>query len=231
MTWSQSRITNVEEFYRKLVELVPDNTELFGCQEFHEDGRPHYHAVIKFADRPWWRNARERLMMSLESGEVDTKAIRFRLPYKYQTEEEFLKNTQGYCSKEDPPITFGKWIEPGVVARKRKWAEVLEEPNRDEAKRMMKEIDPHGFVKHYPAYMAYLDGEKRKTWSLKGVGGEFAMQPWKVPKKLEKWRQRYIVERDYHQRPVPLILVGASRLGKTEWAMSAGERPLVMTAQ
>src|ERR1700744_307924 len=72
VTWTRSRITDVEEFHRKLKERLPSATQLFGCQELHKDGTPHYHAIVVLPKAPNWTDVREHFLLKLDSGEVDT---------------------------------------------------------------------------------------------------------------------------------------------------------------
>src|SRR5690348_1936360 len=75
VTWARSRVEDSEEFYRMLVRNMPDGTKIFGAKEYHQDGTLHYHAVIMFADRIYWKDARMRFTLVCDDGEVDTRAI------------------------------------------------------------------------------------------------------------------------------------------------------------
>jgi hypothetical protein len=227
VTWSQSRIEDEKEFHRQLVELMPTGTEIYGCRERHEDGHPHYHVVLRFEKRQNWRNARPHFYMRLPNGEVDTTAIRISLPETFQRQSAFLENTQNYCEKVEDSAMFGQRIALPAETLKRKYEEVLEETDFHEAKRKLMRIDPVGFVKHYPALMQFLNGEKLRN-EASWVSELEDPLPWNVPPVLEEWKQKYVDVR-CKGRPIPLILIGGSRLGKTEWAASAGARPIVMS--
>jgi hypothetical protein len=232
VTWSQSSIEDAEVFYKALLDLMPVGTEIFGCKEKHEDGSPHFHAALRFVERPNWRNALPHFHMKLADGAVDTTAIHLTLPRKYQREGDFLEGVQNYCMKEEDSVLFGTRIcsESASIARKRKFQAIAEEPDLATAKKMLLEYDAFAFMKNYPAYMAYLRGEKgrgpRGGWAeLKELKHE-----WNVPVEMEDWRRENVTDRG-DGRAVPLILVGDSRLGKTEWALRVGPKPLVMSGQ
>lgn len=228
LTWSHSKIEDAELFHKLLREKVDESTQIFGVQERHKNGVPHYHAVLKFPKRTHVRNVRERFKMVLEDGTVDTEAIRASLRHDYQRIDQYIKNTCDYLRKDAEGVLFGTEIE--CLSRretlKRSYQEVIEEESYEVAKRKLMEIDPKGFVKNYNNNMAFLNGEKRRKVSG-WVSQVTEWRPWKLPVEMEAWKQENILTK--RVRPVPLIVVGEPRWGKTEWAVSAGERPLVMT--
>ncbi|RMZ72347.1 Geminivirus AL1 replication-associated catalytic domain [Pyrenophora seminiperda CCB06] len=211
---------------------MPYGTEMYGCKELHQDGTPHYHAVLRFPKAAKWANAAEHFVMRDEVGEVDTKAIHFRVPTYYQRESDFLRKTQGYCDKFEDSIMFGKLIEVLSAAEslKRKFIAVHDEPEYGEAKRMLQAADPVGFIKHHPSYMSYLENEKRMAYRS-GSGWDLPAEetlPWRVPEEMRAWQEKYL-SGTFVGRPVPLLIIGGPRLGKTLWAIRAGERPMVMS--
>jgi len=107
VTWSQSRIYEPEVFYRGLVGILPPGTKIFGSQEFHEDGCPHYHAVLFFPSSVHWKDATRYFMVKRSDGQIDTRAIRIEVPQKGEMVEEFLRRTQAYCAKEGEGRVFG----------------------------------------------------------------------------------------------------------------------------
>lgn len=46
VTWSKSKIDSSEEFYRKLLTILPAGVRMFGGREFHQDRTPHYYMVF-----------------------------------------------------------------------------------------------------------------------------------------------------------------------------------------
>ena len=125
VTWSQSKIDDHMEFYEKLQMLLPGGARVYGGKKLHADGKPHYHAVIKFKRRVHWTDARKKFMI-----EGDTEAIEIRVPEPRQSIREFLENTQSYCGKDDNPNVFGMLIDTAssaVVDRKWVFSEIDEE--------------------------------------------------------------------------------------------------------
>jgi hypothetical protein len=109
VTWSRSRIMDHTEFYKLLQLHMPAGTKIFGCQELHQDGTPHYHAVMKFPERVNWPDARKTFMLLLDDGTIDTQSINIEVPARGQSIEDFLQRTQDYSSKA-PEYLFGKVI-------------------------------------------------------------------------------------------------------------------------
>lgn len=119
VTWNHSQVEDHNEFYRLLRAHLPSGTELFGGQERHADGSPHYHVVIRFSHAIHWKDARKELMLELETGEIDTQSIRIERANRnpklgpVETDDEFLERTQAYSSKDRNQILFGDWIDVG----------------------------------------------------------------------------------------------------------------------
>lgn len=120
VTWNRSQVQDHVEFHEMLRDRLPAGTQLFGGQERHADGAPHYHVVIRFPRRIYWRDARKELMLPLlDTGEIDTRSIRIEVPNRnprlgpVETEEGFLERTQAYSSKDRNIILFGDWIHTG----------------------------------------------------------------------------------------------------------------------
>lgn len=100
VTWAASRIDDVGYFSKALKELLPAGTKYFGCKEYHQDGRPHYHALIRFPEYVAWHDATRHFMMELPDGQIDTKAIRIQVPLAEGTMQDFIMRHETYCQKE-----------------------------------------------------------------------------------------------------------------------------------
>ncbi|RSL38628.1 hypothetical protein CEP54_016398, partial [Fusarium duplospermum] len=127
VTYTQSRVEDPEEFHECLRSSVakyldpkdrndPEGFQVFGVKEFHEDGSPHYHVVMKMRHLIQWRNAREKLRVWIErDGErvVDTNAIHVKQKAQGEPMDKFLEDTQGYLIKDvgDNAVLFGTRIE------------------------------------------------------------------------------------------------------------------------
>jgi hypothetical protein len=122
VTWSQSRIDDAQEFYRLLLQVLPVDMEVLGCKELREDGNPYYHAVLRFAKRPNWRNARQKFFMLNDEGTVDTTAVRLSRPKKYQRKGGFVEQMQRYCEKFEDAEMFGTRMEVQYAGQARKRA-------------------------------------------------------------------------------------------------------------
>jgi hypothetical protein len=227
VTYSQSRIDDHEEFYKKLLDKLPYNTEVYGGKEYHKDGKPHYHVVMRFPCRVEWADARERLTLLADDGEVDTNAINIDRLRPGQSPREFLNRTQDYCSKNQNPHTFGKRILDLHGSRNEVYLTVIEERDPAVAEELLKKYCSYDYVTKFSQIQNYLEAKKEGSGKLGGVKLGYAPSPWKVPKAVEDW------VRDNISDPLPgrkttLVLIGRSRLGKTEWAKSIGN-PIVMT--
>jgi hypothetical protein len=215
--WSKSRIQDAGEFERKLREVLPQGTELHGCQEEH-DGQLHYHAVMGFPERAHMRNAPKRFPLTAEDGKVDAAAVRIAAPHIHQRVNAFLEVSQARVCKGNNLVMVGEDIGPrgGLVGRKRKFHDAVKEPHSKATKQMGKPV-LHSEKRH----------ETRGGWS----SDELRLQPWIISREMSEWQRAHLGERVPSGRVVPLILVGMPRLGKTEWAERVGERPLKMSVQ
>jgi len=228
VTYAQSKIGDSGEFYERLREKMPVGTLIFGGQERHEDGHPHYHVVMKFPKRIHWSDARSHLRL-----EGDTDAIKISGLERGQSKESFVEGTQAYCEKDGNPVVFGSRIDADVGKdgdRKRKFREVDEEEDYETSKRMLRELDPYRFIFSYGSVALYLDTEKKRRISGDEVGvgrAGWCSKEWKVPPEMEDWKERNIDSRG-PGRANSLVLVGKGKTGKTSWAKSFG-RPMVMS--
>jgi hypothetical protein len=104
--------------------------------------------------------------------------------------------------------------------------EILTVNDRYVADKMLRDWDPYEYVMKYPAIHKFLDGLGRGGCKPK-VGPRFDPDSWRVPQLLLDWK-RDNVDLPSTGRKVPLLLIGPSRTGKTEWAESFGN-PIIMT--
>ncbi|KAG0634723.1 hypothetical protein HOY80DRAFT_1140463 [Tuber brumale] len=225
VTWSKSTIDDKEEFHLKLASSNKEILQLYGGRELHEDGTPHYHAVIRFAHRVNWPDARAKFHLA-----DDTEAIKIRVPQPRQPINRFLEHTQAYCERYGD--TFGTRMvgtTAAAVEKKRRFQEIDREPDQKKAKRMLRDENPMRFIYGYKNVDAYLAGEKTKQPEKATKRRNFDVQPWDVPTEMTEWKRRYI-DNEYQGRPRSLVIVGPALCGKTEWARSFGN-PTEMTTQ
>jgi hypothetical protein len=212
-TWSKSRIEDAGEFERKLREVLPQGTELHGCQKEH-DGQLHYHAV---PEQVHMRNAPKQFLLTAEDGKVDAAAVRIAAPHMHQRVNAFPEVSQARVCKENNPVVFGGDIGPrgGPVGRKRKFHDAVKESHSKATRQMGKPVS-HSEKRR----------ETRGGWS----SDELRLQPGIIPREMSEWQRAHLGEQVLSERVVPLIVVGLPRLGKTEWAKRVGKRPLAMSA-
>jgi len=122
VTWSQSCIHDYCLFYQKLWQIMPRSTKIFSGKELYQDGNPHYHAVMRFPYKVYWKDARKKLMITGSDGDIDTRAIRIVVPDEMESVSDFLRRTQAYCAKDGNPWLFGDRF--GVVAAREESADV-----------------------------------------------------------------------------------------------------------
>jgi hypothetical protein len=161
VTWSRSRIVDKDEFHRKLMAVLPAHAKVFGCQELHKDGTPHYHAVIRLNKRPHWTDSRKKFMLKLDDGEVDTEAIRILLKPINKSAGSWLEVQQNHCCKNDNPVIFGERMLNTVgdekSDRKRTFEEIIKEPDPVKAEAMIQGWNPYEYVSRYPAFARFIE--------------------------------------------------------------------------
>ena len=235
VTYSKSSFTEdrIEEFHQRLKLRMPANTEIYGCFELHEDGSPHYHVLISFSKRTHWNDARKKLRI----GTDDTAAIRIVKPRKNQMPVHFIDGVQGYIEKtlpdgSDKPLSwiFGtkQRLETSQAKAKRKWAEIDQEQDYDTCKRMIRQEDGRVFFTSYNNISNCLRSEKIRRYKPKAPP-RYEVKPWILPDLLLEWK-RVNIDEDRSGRKSSLLLIGASKTGKTRWATSFG-RPMVMSSK
>jgi len=157
VTWSKSKIDSKDEFHQKLLAILPAGVRMFGGRELHQDGTPHYHAVLSFAEKKHWPDAVRKLTI-----EGDTNAIRLEKPKPRQRIGDFLEKTQAYCAKDDD--TFGERLSlEGAVAeqKKRKWQDIIDEGDEEKAWEMVREVDPRAYMVNHLALEKAMSRKKR----------------------------------------------------------------------
>ena len=242
VTYSRSRVEDPEDFHRYLRESMEPHlprvgglegdkgtVEVFGSKELHEDGVPHYHVMLRFEPRVHWRKARQNFSVWIDvdgNREVDTCSIFIRKKPEREPAETFLKSVQSYIAKEGN--VFGTWIGPRETAARRKekyYDQLIAAETRQEAELIYKEHFKREWCLHNNNVDAFL--RTKKSAPAEKHQPDFEVLPWRVPAKMKQWRERSFGP-GRRGRPVPLVIIGESRCGKTEWAMSWG-RPAKMS--
>jgi len=225
VTWSKSEIECKDDFHQQLITVLPSGSLVYGGRELHEDGTPHYHAVIAFSEKKRWTDARAKLSIP-----GDTNAIRIRKPRLRQPIAEFLENTMSYCGKDGD--IFGQRIPLEGVAeseRKRKWADIFNAEDEATSWKLASEYDPKACCISYNSLeKAFSRKRVCSTWA----GKEATKLPGKfrVPKLLNWWKKKYVDTPSWEGRPKSLVVIGDPLVGKSHWAESFG-RPIVMSSK
>jgi Geminivirus Rep catalytic domain len=155
VTWSKSKIEEKEVFHQKLLAILLPGVRLYGGREKHQDGTPHYHVVMSFLHKVNWPDAASEFHI-----EGDTNALRFEKPKPRQKLAGFLENTQSYCEKDGD--TFGERLslEGAVAEEKRKWQDVIDEPDEKKAWSLIRELEPREWMLNHPSLERAI-GKKR----------------------------------------------------------------------
>jgi hypothetical protein len=232
VTWTRSTITDPDQFHRKLKEKLPSTTKIFGCQELHKDGTPHYHAVVALPTAPNWTNVREHFLIKLDSGEVDTNALNFKPKPPGMTAKVWIRKYQGYCQKVENPVLIGELLQTDDgqdCGTKRKFDEVIAEEDPEKARQMLQAINPREYVYRYSAIDYYLKDkeDRRKRLRLKDNRSKYDPSSWDVPFEIAEWK-RLNIDTPRQGRAHALVLIGESRTGKTSYSTSFGN-PIKMT--
>lgn len=241
--------SNVEDhmvFYEALVKRLheissPSNPatgeklgfQVYGAQERHADGTPHYHVVILWNGIVHYCNAQKLLRVYLGEGSArcaDNAAINIRPLRGRQPPADFLDRTQGYAVKDGNQLVFGVRIvyEVGVNRRKQQaFAAAIEELDPEKARAIMIAVDPQGYVGKFLNMEAFLRSKKRprgpKAWAPK-----FTPKPWVVPRALQEWRDANFAEDGSLLDPPPegrytsVLVLGDSKTGKSNYFLSFG---------
>jgi len=223
VTWSKSKIEEKEVFHQKLLAILPTEVRMFGGRELHQDGTPHYHVVFSFTEKVHWPDAANKFSI-----EGDTNVIRFEKPKPCRRISDFLEKTMAYCSKDGD--TFGERLcLEGAVAelKKRKWQDIVDEPDEKKAWTRVREIDPRAYMVNYPALERAIVSRKRTKVAPAASGRP--KREFRVPNLMRMWMDRYVVRKEWKGRPKSLVIVGDALVGKSAWAESEGN-PIVMNS-
>lgn len=164
------------------------------CQERHEDGALHLHAILLCSTK---KNIRNERFFDLDGFHPNVQAVKD------------VQSSLKYLDKEDPdPLSFGT---PPPV--KRKWGEVLEATSSEQALALVAEISPRDYVLSHDRVLSFVAKRFKPTVAPYVPPFSFPV----VPPVVQQWLDQRSV-----RRPLSLILWGPSRTGKTELARSFG---------
>jgi hypothetical protein len=188
-----------ETFANRIVDFIQglDNVDYYVIgTERHADGGFHQHVALGFTNK---KNVKRADYFDIDG---------------YHPNVQSTKDVPAwvtYCKKDGDFITFGT-----PPARKRKWSEVFDAKDKEEARALIQEISARDYINNTDRIEYFLDFHfKQSTAGERYVPRytEFnicgAMQAW-VDQRLDSGR------------PKSLILWGPTRTGKTAWARSIG---------
>ena len=200
--------------------------EYYGAQEYHANGVPHYHVVVRFSHQPSIRNARAAFTLFRGTEQV-TNAIHLLTPARTQSMHSFLRSTQGYAVKDSTDRVIGKYINYSLK-RGAQYDEIINARNAIECEALMKEYMGKEWIIMNDRLRAFA-ASRDTQWKPLYAKPTFEPRPWVLPPAVQQWYSDNF-ERPVDGRYTALILIGGSRLGKTEWAQSFG-RPDVITSR
>ncbi|KAH6653156.1 hypothetical protein BKA67DRAFT_568729 [Truncatella angustata] len=215
-----------------------DKVEIFGAKELHEDGNPHYHVLIRFEHRVHWVDTYSRLAVPfVEDGvkKLVSTSIRVGHPRKGQRQNFYMNSVCAYILKGTGLGTdwvFGHRIKelPGAgEARRHRENEVarraLKLKSRLETRLFLEQEEPAKCVWNrinMERLLLTKEPEARARYTV-----DYVQAPYYPTKTMMKWMQQNFAKDKPKGRPTCLVLIGNSRLGKTDWAMSIGN-PIMM---
>ena len=210
----------------------PGTVEVFGAKELHEDGRPHYHVILRFTPAVAWRHAREKLYVYIDvdgNRRVDTTAINVKKRSLKEPLAKFVRDVTIYIAKDG--VVFGTRFDTESAAdtrRKRKLEALDAIETRNEAERYIRRHYLSKWVWNNWQCRGYLDTKRPE--SVKAHVPTFPVKPWRIPKEMQDWKDYYFPETGerWRGRPKCLVIEGKSGCGKTEWAQSWGHPAKMM---
>lgn len=207
LTFPQSDF-NLQELHDDIHSRYPIRSAVF-AREKHQDGEWHVHAAIKFCRKINVRSAR---VFDFNGRHPNFRSCR-SFPAACR-----------YCRKE---ATGQDLLEVGVddTGERRRtpnsvYAEAISSPSFDEARDIVREGAPRDFI----LYGDRIDSRLRSLYAptVAPYVPEFPRESFvNVPERANEWANQYLAG-EFQGRPKSLLLVGPSRLGKTEWARSLG---------
>jgi len=92
---------------------------------------------------------------------------------------------------------------------------------------MVRDLEPRAFMLNYPALEKAMSTTKRTK--VAPVENKKPRGQFRVPKLMELWMEKYVVQRKWTGRPKSLVIIGDPMVGKSAYAESQGN-PIVMNS-
>jgi hypothetical protein len=208
----------LEAFSTLLSTLIGQEHAYRLCLEAHEDGTPHFHAVIQFATK---RNIHSANWLDIEGHHPNIQSVRN------------MRDSLKYCTKDGQYVDVGDLQIPN---EKFTWKDCVSANSVDEFMLAAKE----NFTRDFVLSMERLEyaAEKMYGTSVLTYTPKYTTFISPLPAPMQNWVDNelngtkgknlnvcttlpnfLLVPLD---RPLSLILTGDSRVGKTAWARSLG---------
>lgn len=163
-------------------------------KELHADGTPHLHALLKLANRLTTRDER---VFDLSGHHPNIQPCRN------------VTATERYVTKDDPaPVVFGD------ASGGDEW-DLTQYENADQ---FLRSLPSKELARNFNNYTAFANW----YFAPEETGYTPTYTDFTLPEEIQQWKSQYF-DRPRPQRPKSLVVVGRSRLGKTEWARSLGK--------
>ncbi|QDJ95217.1 replication-associated protein [Capybara virus 5_cap1_460] len=202
LTYPQCPLTR-ERIRDSLLEVAP-LSKYYIARESHSDGNHHIHAYLNFGTRRRWTTA--------SAFDVDGYHPNIQKPRS-------ARAVIAYVGKEDAEVLHNlSEAELGGGTTDGNWRTVLESStSRDDFLAQCRHLFPRDFVLSFERLEYFCGkhfGEVCESYSGR------TRDAFREPDALSNWVNDNLTTGV--ERPKSLILIGASRLGKTEWARSLG---------
>lgn len=192
----------------------------FGCLERHKDNSPHYHLLLSFSKQINWslKSARARFLLP----ENFTRSVNMVVPGHHQSTYIFVQNHVRYMRKQARQGDFvGKPFSAMLESkqdRRREFKRILDAPSKADKMELMQDLQPETFIKSFINMRACFDyfHPMENEYPLYQIPTHVNESLFVKPEAIFQW------ECDNLIHPIPgrkkcLILIGGSRLGKTEF--------------
>jgi hypothetical protein len=231
LTYARSSITTAKDFedavsrlilrLKKERSLQKADIRYYGCLERHADNEPHFHLLLSFSKQVKWtlRSARDKFLLP----ENYNRSVNIVVPERAQTTYTFVNNHVGYIRKT---ATSRDIIGQAFVAaqearkdRQRQFQFVFGGRTKKEKFERLMDVNPEVYLRNFISV--------EKCFN-KMHPTEHEYSPYVPPSYIDTSRfvkPQAIIDWEYQNlidpqpgRTKALILIGRSRVGKTEFA-------------
>jgi hypothetical protein len=231
LTYSKSSIETAKDFDEAIGRLIlrlkkerslrDADIRYYGCLEYHIDRTVHFHLLLSLSKQVKWtlKTAREKFLLP----ENYNRSVNIVVPERNQTTFSFINNHVSYIRKSaEPRDIVGKAFAAAVEARKdrqRQFEYVFAGTTKAEKYQRLMKVNPEVYLRSYHNVEKCFD-------SMHPTEHEYP--PYLIPPDIDPSRfvkPKEVVDWEFQNliNPEPgrtkcLILIGPSRVGKTEFA-------------